>query len=91
MNAKMVIHGRTGFLADTPKEWTAAIARLAADPAMRSRMGAAGRALVEAEYSVARWAPRFAALLDEVGRSGGRTRGALSPAAECPVAADATG
>jgi glycosyltransferase involved in cell wall biosynthesis len=63
MNRQMVIPGRTGLLAETPERWAAAIERLAADPSLRSQMGAAGRRLVEQEYSVAGWADRFADLV----------------------------
>jgi glycosyltransferase involved in cell wall biosynthesis len=63
MNRQMVIPGHTGLLADTPERWAAAIEQLAADPSRRSQMGAAGRRLVEQEYSVAGWADRFADLV----------------------------
>jgi glycosyltransferase involved in cell wall biosynthesis len=66
MNRQMIVHGETGFLAESPDEWATAIARLAADPRLRQRMGAAGRAMAEEHYSVRRWAPRFAALIDRV-------------------------
>ena len=42
MNREMVLHGQTGFLAETRDEWAQAVATLAADPALRARMGAAG-------------------------------------------------
>lgn len=48
----LVRHGETGFLASTPDEWRAAVGRLAADAALRRRMGRAGRRLVEASYQV---------------------------------------
>lgn len=69
MNCEMVEPGRTGFLARTPNEWADALARLAADPELRARLGAAGRAAVERKYSVARWAPEFASLVDRLGRA----------------------
>jgi len=73
MNREMVLHGQTGFLAETRDEWAQAVATLAADPALRARMGAAGREMVERHYSASRWAPRFAALVDSLGRSAGST------------------
>ena len=41
--------------------------RLAADPELRRRMGAAGRRLVEEHFNLNRWAPRFAALVRAAG------------------------
>jgi glycosyltransferase involved in cell wall biosynthesis len=54
VQAEMVRHGETGFLATTESEWIDAIRRLVADPALRRGMGQAGRQLVEREYSVSR-------------------------------------
>ncbi len=67
MNEAMVLHGRTGYLAETPDEWARAICRLAHDPNLRRRMGRAARAYVTARFSVERWAPLFAALIDRLG------------------------
>ena len=66
MNRHMVVHGETGFLADTPDEWAEAIARLASDPGLRSRMGAAGRRIVEQNFAVDTWGPRFARIIKGV-------------------------
>ena len=68
MNCAMVVDGVTGYLASTPQEWAAAIARLAADPDLRQSMGAAGRRLVFHRYSVAGWGPRLAAAVAAVAR-----------------------
>lgn len=68
MNRTMVIHGKTGFLAATPQEWATAVSRLAHDLDLRRRMGEAGRDLVRRCYSVDRWAPEFAALIDRLPR-----------------------
>jgi len=65
-NREMVIDGRTGFLATTPRQWADAIARLAADPKLRQRLGAAGRRLVESRYSVDAWEPKFAEVVASV-------------------------
>jgi glycosyltransferase involved in cell wall biosynthesis len=66
MNREMVQHGKTGLLATTPVEWARAIRTLADDPALRARLGAAGREMVQQHYSVARWAPEFASLIDRL-------------------------
>jgi glycosyltransferase involved in cell wall biosynthesis len=67
MHGQLVVDGATGFLAATQGEWAVAVARLAADPALRLRMGRAGREMVENRYSVDVWGPRLAALLHRSG------------------------
>ena len=66
VNCRMVVHGRTGLLASTPQEWAAAVVRLAADPRLRSKMGAAGRQLLQQRYNVTLWGPRFAEVIAAV-------------------------
>jgi glycosyltransferase involved in cell wall biosynthesis len=51
MNAEVVEDGVTGYLADTPEEWKAKLARLITDPALRERMGRAARERVREHYS----------------------------------------
>jgi glycosyltransferase involved in cell wall biosynthesis len=53
----------TGMLAGTDDQWLAAVARLAADPARRLRMGEQARAVVEQSYSVAAHAAAFVAVM----------------------------
>ena len=53
---KLVRPGETGYLVETADEWEDAVQRLASNPALRRRLGAAGRRLVETEYDVARGA-----------------------------------
>ncbi|HEY1380046.1 MAG TPA: glycosyltransferase family 4 protein [Gemmataceae bacterium] len=66
VQAELVRHGETGFLASSPAEWVESVRRLAADPELRRRMGALGRWQVEGEYSVTaggrRWRELLAAL-----------------------------
>lgn len=63
INRDIVEHGVNGFLAETPDEWAGALRRLAADPDLRQRLGAAGRAKVERHYSLMGTAPRLVELL----------------------------
>jgi glycosyltransferase involved in cell wall biosynthesis len=67
VHREMVIHGETGFIASTPRQWAESVARLAEDPQLRNKLGAAGRYLVEKRYSVSMWAPRFVNVIRGVG------------------------
>ena len=66
VHRKMIVHGESGFLADTPEEWAEAVSRLAENPSLRRRMGAAGRRSIETDYNVRRWGPRVAKLLRQL-------------------------
>jgi glycosyltransferase involved in cell wall biosynthesis len=68
MHALLVRHGETGFLAETASEWIEAVQILARDPGLRQRMGQAGRARLEADYSLSVGAARWNALLDDLQR-----------------------
>jgi glycosyltransferase involved in cell wall biosynthesis len=61
IHSTLVEPGVTGFLASAPAEWLGAVRALAAEPALRRRMGEAARARVEAGYSVDGWAKCFVA------------------------------
>jgi glycosyltransferase involved in cell wall biosynthesis len=65
---ELVRPGETGFLAETPEQWVSAIQQLANDPALRQRLGRAGRQRVGAEFSVSAGAARWLALLGSLGR-----------------------
>ncbi len=68
VNTDIVSNAETGFCVSTTEEWVAALLRLVADPDLRERMGAAGRARVTDRYSIQAIAPRMAnALLSAVG------------------------
>ena len=56
VQAGFVEPGVTGFWADSPDAWVDAIGRLVGDPALRHRLGRAGRRLVERDYHVQRGA-----------------------------------
>jgi glycosyltransferase involved in cell wall biosynthesis len=71
VHKEIVLHGKTGFLADAAEEWQNAVGQLATDPALRRRMGAAGRRRLEADYSVERGAAKWRNVLSslQVGRA----------------------
>lgn len=66
VNRDIVEDGVNGFLAENDDEWRAAIKKLLDDPALRRRMGAAGRKKVEEQYSLQVWGPRVAQMLRSV-------------------------
>jgi len=66
VHRKLVAHGQSGFLADTPEEWAEAVSRLAENPSLRYRMGAAARQRVQADYNIHHWGPKVAALLRQL-------------------------
>jgi glycosyltransferase involved in cell wall biosynthesis len=68
VHIEMVRHGETGFLAETTQQWVEAVGQLARDPALRQRMGKAGRRLLEEKYSVARGAEHWLSLLNGLRR-----------------------
>jgi glycosyltransferase involved in cell wall biosynthesis len=65
-NMHIVEPGVSGFLADGPAQWEAALVQLADDVALRRRLGRAGRAAVEAHYSLQVAAPRLIGWLHEL-------------------------
>jgi glycosyltransferase involved in cell wall biosynthesis len=60
---EVVRSGENGFLARTADEWIAALLRLADDPALRGRLGEAGRRTVVERYSAPASAGAFASAL----------------------------
>jgi glycosyltransferase involved in cell wall biosynthesis len=63
-NARIVREDETGFLPQDTDQWIEAIVKLASEVELRRRMGSAGRARVEGEYSLARATQTWAQLLD---------------------------
>ena len=63
VNVDIVQTGENGELAGSSADWQQALTRLVESPALRHRMGAAGRRRVEAIYSVQAQAGRLADLL----------------------------
>jgi glycosyltransferase involved in cell wall biosynthesis len=68
VNRSIVTPSLNGFLAADSEGWRSALRELAADAALRRRLGAAGRARVEADYSIDRWLPVWLELLEDVPR-----------------------
>ncbi len=52
MNREVIRHGETGFLAAGPREWLEGLDALLSDAELRRRVGEAGRAEIEARYSL---------------------------------------
>jgi glycosyltransferase involved in cell wall biosynthesis len=63
VNRQIVEHGVNGFLAETLEDWKIDLRTLCANPALRARMGAAGRRKVEQHYSLQATAPRLSRIL----------------------------
>ena len=74
IHRSLVVDGETGFLADDPASWQRAVSALAGSPDLRRRMGQAGRARVEREFSVAGWGPRVAAIIEAATAAQARER-----------------
>jgi len=66
-NAEIIRDNQTGLLPPTAGDWPGAIAKLAADAQLRQTFGQAGRARVEAEYSINKAADFWADLLKSIG------------------------
>lgn len=63
-----VVTAETGLPATNPDEWVAALRTLRDDPALRRRLGAAGRARVEAGYSLQSQEARVQGILQSAAR-----------------------
>jgi glycosyltransferase involved in cell wall biosynthesis len=62
----IVMHAKTGFFATTDDDWVEAMTHLIEDPALRVRLGLAGRARVAEYYSIQKNAPKLAEILRKV-------------------------
>jgi glycosyltransferase involved in cell wall biosynthesis len=72
VNREIVEDGVNGFLARTDDDWVLRLRQLVDDPALRRRIGAAGRATVVERYSVERWSETVLTILLEAARAGRR-------------------
>lgn len=67
-NREILDDGMEGFFAETLEEWKDRLVLLLRDAQLRARLGAAARARVVAEHSQQVLFPRWASLLEELGR-----------------------
>jgi len=72
INNELIRHGETGFLAADAEAWQEALLTLAADPDLRSRLGAAGRCRVVERHSQQAYTDRYGALFQRIGGGTGR-------------------
>ncbi len=63
VHVDVVEHGRTGFLAARPDQWSAALEKLIRDPSLRGAMGKAAREAVQARFSARATAEQLLAAL----------------------------
>jgi len=66
VNREIVVLGETGFLPPNDPDWASSLLQLAREPALRQRMGAAGRRRVEEHYSLEVRGPELIELLHSV-------------------------
>ncbi|MBI5431728.1 MAG: glycosyltransferase family 4 protein [Planctomycetes bacterium] len=66
MNAQVVAHDESGLLVETDADWTAALERLLRDRALGLRLGSAGRARIERDFSYETIAASWAGFLHEL-------------------------
>lgn len=65
-NCEVIEDGVSGFLPADPRSWVEALDRLLSDPALRMRIGAAGRRVVERHYSLEGTSAQLIALLNDL-------------------------
>jgi len=65
-NKEIVKDGINGFLASSKKEWVEKLSLLIDNPALRKRMGLAGRQTVEGKFSVKANAPKYLDIINKV-------------------------
>jgi glycosyltransferase involved in cell wall biosynthesis len=66
VNVQIVQHGVNGFIANGKTQWMQFLRTLIEQPELREKMGRAGRAKVEREYSLDVNAPALIDLIREV-------------------------
>lgn len=68
MNSEVIDHGKNGFLATTPEQWTEALEFLITQPAAAADMAQAALAQVREKYSVQACTPQLVQILEEAVR-----------------------
>ncbi len=63
VNGEIVQRGETGFLAQSSEEWVAGLRALVDSASERQKMGTAGRARMEKDFSLAVWEKKFLPIL----------------------------
>ena len=71
VNTEIVKIGEVGFLASSSNDWEKLLGRLLDDADLRARLGRAGRALVEREYSLQSVLPRLLGFLNKAAGADG--------------------
>lgn len=74
VNSTIIRTDENGLLAGTEDQWLNQLTRLLHSAALRDRLGKAGRATVEAEYSMSIHAPRVYQIFESVVRQRSRTK-----------------
>ncbi len=68
VNSTIIRHGVNGLIADSKDDWIGALKTLLHDPALRSKLGLAGRKTVENGYSAISQAPRVLEIFESAAR-----------------------
>lgn len=85
VNIDIIHDGENGFIAGTEDEWIAKLKQLLRSAELRRRLGRAGRATVEAQYSALVQAPRVYQILESVVRQHGTRDQTVTGAASTPM------
>ncbi len=70
VHQQVIRQGETGYLAETPLEWTRILSKLASSPKSRYELGRRGRERAREEYQAQAWAARFEQMLRQLVQPG---------------------
>jgi glycosyltransferase involved in cell wall biosynthesis len=82
VNTDIIRDGENGFLAASEDEWVQKLTQLLHSAELRARLGAAGRATVEATYSAVAQAPRVRQIFAAAARANSPSRASLESVKE---------